>query len=125
MNKILVSLLLLVNFIYGATVEVELLPTKPNGKDWDGFGGKPDIYIVVNGTSYREHRCQDSFKCSIEIRGEYLEDDIVIEVWDADVADDDLAGEFTLRVGQKVKNESVEILYINELSVLSDMLDEM
>jgi len=124
MNKILIGLLLVVSFIYGATVEVELLPKKPNGDSWDGLGGEPDIFVVVNGTSYREYRCDDRLKCSIKIN-EYLKGDVNIEVWDADLADNDLAGEFTLQVGQEVNNEAVKVLYIDELSVLNDILDDI
>ena len=125
--KIFIGLLLVVSCIFSATVHIELAKTKPNGKDWDGLGGGAgaDIYIVVDGNSYREFRCQDTFKCKIKINEDVQNSTTInVEVWDADAVDDDLAGDFTLKIGDIKKNDSVSSIYIDEFSVLADDLDD-
>jgi hypothetical protein len=71
-------------------VKVKLNATKPNGKAWDILNGKPDVYITVNGKSYRSDRCEDRFSCQFSIPA--IQKIATIEVWDADELEDDPAG---------------------------------
>ncbi len=94
MKSIALALLLFVFPLYsyaGSTVKLTIAQTKANGADWDAFSGKPDPYIKIDGTSYRDSRCQDSFTCKFSIDETILEP-ITVEVWDADVSEDDPAG---------------------------------
>ncbi len=68
-------------------IKVKLNRTKPNGKAWDILAGKPDIYIVVNGKSYRSERCEDRFSCQFSVP--VIAQIATIEVWDADELEDD------------------------------------
>ncbi len=73
-----------------SVVKVKLNRTKPNGKAWDILRGKPDIYIIVDGKSYRSERCEDRFSCQFSVPA--IEKIATIEVWDADELEDDLVG---------------------------------
>jgi hypothetical protein len=87
-----------------ASVEASMSPTrvqvtmdshKSNGKTWDILWGNPDPYVVVDGTSYRADRCNNTLTCTFTVRSSAS---MHIEVWDADVKTDDPAGSaFCLR----------------------------
>ncbi|UOG92324.1 MAG: C2 domain-containing protein [Candidatus Thiothrix sulfatifontis] len=91
------KLLIILLFIFplsayaGSTVKLTITQTKANGAAWDAFSGKPDPYIKIDGTSYRGSKCQDAFTCKFSIDETILEP-ITVEVWDADVSEDDSAG---------------------------------
>jgi len=70
-------------------VSVRLNPVMEDGSRWDLLGGVPDPYIVVDGKSYRDHACDDSYKCSFRVRGSWW---YRIEVFDRDEALDGKAG---------------------------------
>ena len=88
------------------TVVVTLHSRKANGKTWDLVWGKPDPYIVVNGQSYRSHRCQNRFSCSFRVR---TSNRMVIEVWDADVQHDDFAGSTRCARGYVCQARSAQV----------------
>lgn len=71
------------------TIQVTLESTKPSGDDWDAFGGQPDPYIKVGGVSFESEGCQDTRFCSFTVSGT---GPFAIEVFDADVSEDDDAG---------------------------------
>lgn len=70
-------------------VSVRLNPVMEDGSKWDILGGAPDPYVVVDGKSYRNHACEDSYKCSFRIRGNWW---YRIEIYDRDEALDSKAG---------------------------------
>jgi hypothetical protein len=122
--KFLTILLLSINIVFSAVIKVEVMPTKLNGKSWDAMDGEPDLYFVINGKKYREQRCQNSFECQIDvpINISYM----MIEIWDADLADDDLVAKYTLKVGDVVRNDGcIKKLDIDEVSYASEMLDNI
>jgi len=90
-----------------ATIEVTLNPKKINGASWDGLEGKPDIYIVVAGKSYRNERCKDSFTCQFAVTG--VSQTVPIEVWDADAIEDDPAGKTLCSVGKSCQTQSAQL----------------
>ena len=106
--------ILLVSFILSSStyafadrvVKVKIDSSKTNGKKWDTGGGAPDVYIKVDGVSYRNKRCQDAYYCSFYIseRGS-----VTIEVWDADMVTDDYAGETTCNTGEKCYTRSATV----------------
>jgi len=99
MRKI-VLLVAIVAFASATTITVQLDSTKPSGLNWDGPGsGGPDIYIKVNGTSYRSERCQDSYICKFNNIDTVGNQPLSIEVWDADFMNDDYAGSTICSVG--------------------------
>jgi len=79
-------------------VRVVLPRTKPNGKAWDAMGGKPDPYVVINDQSFHAFRCEDSFTCNFFTTHTGR---MFIEVWDADINQDDFAGAAECRPGYK------------------------
>lgn len=90
-----------------ATIEVSLNPKKINGQAWDGLKGKPDIYIVVAGKSYRNQRCEDSFTCQFSVTG--VRQTVPIEVWDADVIEDDPAGKILCSIGKTCQSTLAQL----------------
>lgn len=58
----------------------------------------PDIYVKVNGISYRSDRCQDSYTCKFKV-DTVSNQPLSIEVWDADFMDDDYAGSTICSIG--------------------------
>ncbi|NUN13566.1 MAG: hypothetical protein HUU55_08015 [Myxococcales bacterium] len=73
-------------------IQVSVNPTKPDGDDWDVFGGAPDPFIVVGGYSFEFEACQDTFFCSFEVSGS---GPFAIEVYDSDLSTNDYAGSVT------------------------------
>lgn len=70
-------------------VMVSINDEKSNGKDWDALAGDPDPFVIVDGKSYRDQRCQDEYECLFVVD---TAERTKIEVWDADAASDDFAG---------------------------------
>jgi hypothetical protein len=77
--------------IYSAQVDEQ----KPDGSDWDAFGGAPDLYIKMymeDGDSCVTDTRDDDFSptwnqsCSFVFDGS---DTFWIEIWDEDISDDD------------------------------------
>ncbi|MBN2494600.1 MAG: hypothetical protein JXR96_08435 [Deltaproteobacteria bacterium] len=66
-------------------------------RSWDDYSD-PDLYVVVDGDSYREQRCEDEHRCTLLI---WQADPVEIEVWDADLTVDDFVGECECGPGQK------------------------
>ncbi|MDX9722266.1 MAG: DUF4145 domain-containing protein [Myxococcota bacterium] len=71
------------------SVTIIMENTKPTGLSWDNRGGAPDPFVIVDGTSYRDQRCQDKYTCVVEISEV---GPVLIEIWDADLSFDDPAG---------------------------------
>lgn len=90
-----------------ANIEVTLNPKKINEKAWDGLAGKPDIYIVVAGKSYRDMRCEDTLSCRFTVAG--MTQSTSIEVWDADVVEDDPAGTTLCSIGKTCQTNSAQL----------------
>ena len=98
MKKVVLFVVFVV-FASAATITVQLNNTKPSGLNWDGPGsGGPDIYVKVNGISYRSDRCQDSYTCTFNV-DTVSNKPLSIEVWDADFMDDDYAGSTICSIG--------------------------
>jgi|UPI0006543973 hypothetical protein len=74
-----------------AKIHITMNNSKPSGQDWDIVGSAPDPYVIVDGRSFRNERCRDSYKCIFSV---YLFGDgpFNIEVWEADTTYDDSAG---------------------------------
>jgi len=79
--------------IYDAQVDEE----KPDGSDWDSFGGAPDLFVVFymeNGDSCTTDTKDDDFspqwleECDFVFDGS---DTFWFELWDEDLSDDDWA----------------------------------
>lgn len=79
------------------TIEVSMSPSKPNGDDWDAFGGAPDPFIQVGGYSFESQACQDSFFCTFEVSGS---GPFAVEVYDSDLSTNDYAGSALCNVGK-------------------------
>lgn len=92
-------------------VKVKLNALKPNGKAWDIVNGKPDIYIIVDGKSYRSNRCEDRFSCQFLVPA--IEKIATIEVWDADELEDDLVGIARCVPNRVCSSLSVKIKIVN------------
>jgi hypothetical protein len=93
-----------------ATINVKLAPRKPSGKAWDFdlSDNAPDIFIVVNGTSYYGSRCKNGYSCvfTVPIKTESLN----IEVVDADAfGQHDSAGSTSCKIGETCRTESAVI----------------
>ncbi len=85
MKRFLILVLVLSSFaLYSKTIiEVTANKKKPNGKSWDIFRGKPDIYIVINGVSYKSQVCKNSYTCEFMVTD--LKKSSTITVVDKDV----------------------------------------
>ena len=92
-----------------AVISVQLESRMDDGGKWDLLGGPPDPYIVVNGRSYRNHACEDSFHCSFRVKGARW---YRIEVYDRDDVRDTLAGKVWCFSGQECRDRlaSVKVL---------------
>jgi hypothetical protein len=101
------SALSLDSFRAESMIKVTLNAQKLNGKAWDILAGQPDIYIVVNGTSYRSDRCEDALSCQFSVP--LLLQPATIEVWDADEVEDDLAGSALCVPSQACNTHSAQI----------------
>lgn len=90
-------------------VQVVLAVTKPDGQAWDALDGAPDPYLVVNGRSLRQQRCQDTHACTFAVE---RADRLRIGIFDADAENDDPAGELDCSAGMVCETEgaTVEVL---------------
>lgn len=82
---------------------IEVAPVKKGGKSWDVAGGAPDVLLKVEGTfvPFRDV-CQDSYRCktnAFETKKKVL----YVEVYDRDVAANDLIGKGTCRIGERCR----------------------
>lgn len=89
--------------LYGTNYQITIYSTQidrtgPGGKDWDTFNKLPDpfVTVIINGnkqfsTSVRDNTCSPEWDETFTI--DYRHGDtIVIEVWDQDLAFNDLIG---------------------------------
>jgi len=98
--------------LYSVVIDVEA--QKTNGKNWDIFGGSPDIKIVINGQSYfSPTKCKDRYRCSIEFSS--TKNKWYIEVYDKDMKNDDLIGKGDCKVGKNC-NLGLAKVKITEIS---------
>lgn len=89
--------------IHGASHQItigsaQIDDSKPNGKSWDAFNGLPDAFVkvFVNGnmqfsTSVKKDTCTPEWNETFTINFNDG-DKIVIEMWDEDMASNDLIG---------------------------------
>lgn len=91
------------------TIFVVMAETNANGDAWDGIGaGGPDPFVVVDGVSYRESRCQDNFRCVFEVLGH--PSGMNIDVYDADATMDDAAGSVYCAAGQVCDTDAARVI---------------
>jgi len=85
--------------LLGYKVSIDVKPTKANGKSWDISGGAPDIYVRVDGKKMAlKKECRDSYRCE-NITFVSNKEKFYIEVYDKDIASDDLVGKGECRAG--------------------------
>jgi len=77
------------NFDY--TLNVILNDTKSDGTSWDGFGGAPDIRIVIDDIVH-DGKCQDSFQCNFQFSSNKTQ-------WNVRVVDQDIYEHDNVGVG--------------------------
>jgi len=107
--KFIYLISLCITIVSATTIKVQMDSTKSNGLPWDAYNGSPDIYIKVDGKSYRSERCQNSFTCEFDV-GYIGNSPLSIEVWDADVAKDDFAGSVFCTSGKICRAESATVV---------------
>jgi len=104
MKKTLLTLTLLTlslnaSELLGYKVSIDVKPTKANGKSWDISGGAPDIYVRVDGKKMAlKKECRNSYRCE-NITFVSNKEKFYIEVYDKDIASDDLVGKGECRAG--------------------------
>jgi len=86
---------------YVAQIEVDAL--KKDGKSWDVAGGAPDVLLRVEGRfiPFRDE-CQDSYRCTTNPFATEKQT-VYLEVYDRDVAADDLIGKGRCDVGERCR----------------------
>lgn len=101
--------------IYMYEVEVNVQSTKINGKDWDISGGAPDVYVKVDGVFLTMTRkCRNTYRCSVmfvsKTKSWYF------EVYDKDVANNDLIGKGTCSADRKcyLGRSTVKVKRVNQ-----------
>lgn len=87
-------------------ISVQMDPLRPDGSAWDILGGPPDPFIVVDGQSYRDHACEDSYKCSFRVKGRQL---YRIEVKDRDNMMDQSAGKTWCLAGKSCRTKAATV----------------
>ncbi len=81
---------------YIMTIQVE--PSKPNGKSWDRFGGKPDIMLVVENMRYTSVACKNTYRCEMKFTSNAQK--WYIEIYDKDLSLHDLIGNGECQLSQ-------------------------
>ena len=104
MKKILTVLILWGSLVqadsYMAQINVE--PSKGNGKAWDIGGGSPDILLKLNKEEVNfSKNCKNSYRCVMEF--ESTGDSWYVEVYDKDIKTDDIIGAGTCKVDEPCK----------------------
>ena len=104
MQKTLLTLTLLTlslnaSELLGYKASIDVKPSKANGKSWDISGGAPDIYVRIDGKKLAlKKECRDSYRCE-NISFVSNKNKFYIEVYDKDIASDDLMGKGECRAG--------------------------
>ena len=113
-----ILILLLISNLFGDSITAKLFENKPDGNSWDSkllmLGDPnqvlPDIYFIINGISFRDTRCEDSYECTLDITDTDLKPPYNIEVWEADLSEDDFVGSFKKTYPEhKYRSQSVRI----------------
>ena len=106
---------------YVADIEVD--PTKPNGKSWDIAGGAPDIRLRIEGKFMpMREACRDSYRCTTSVFVTRKER-IYIEVYDQDAWANDLIGKGECTIGNVCKVGAAKVAFKkveNQVIVVSD-----
>lgn len=109
-------------------VDIEVDPTKPNGKSWDVAGGAPDIRLRIEGKLLpMREACRDSYRCTTSAFVTQKER-VYIEVYDQDVWANDLIGKGECTIDNVCKVGAAKIFFKkvdNKAIVVSDARYEL
>jgi len=99
LKKILSGLVLASLYASSYSIVVDVPNLKANGKNWDPFGGAPDILFKIDGeTLPMDINCKNQYRCVAEFESDAKE--WYIEVYDKDKIQDDIIARGNCSVGQ-------------------------
>ena len=95
---------------------------KSNGKSWDNFSGKPDIFIefIVDGDRIRTDTIEDRYYGNIDFTTTFEGDEnstILIKVYDDDVSGDDELGVYTMTLKELKEKSSLSFGSVLKLEI--------
>ena len=107
-KKISIVLVLASLSLNSYSIVVDVPNLKANGKNWDPFGGAPDILLKIDGETLPfDSSCKDKYRCVMEFESEDTE--WYIEVYDKDKLQNDIIGRGNCAVGEICEFDGVKM----------------